>query len=50
MDTGYLIAWMIGTALGACLAFLVTWSFPATCAAAVVVWLTAGFLACADRG
>jgi hypothetical protein len=49
VDVGYLIAWVILTALGACLAFLVTWSFSAACAAAVFLWLAAGILAWADR-
>jgi hypothetical protein len=48
MDVGYLIAWGILTALGVCLAFLVTWSFSAACVMALLLWLTAVFLAWAD--
>jgi hypothetical protein len=50
MDVGYLIAWGVLAALGVCLAFLVTWSFPAACVTALLLWLTAGVLAWADRG
>jgi hypothetical protein len=48
MDVGYLIAWGVLAALGTCLTFLVTRSFPAACAAALLLWLAAGVLAWAD--
>jgi hypothetical protein len=49
MDVGYLIAWGVLAALAACLAFLVTRSFPAAAQAALFLWLAAGVLAWADR-
>jgi hypothetical protein len=49
MDVGYLIAWVIVTGMGASIAFLVTWSFPAACVTALLLWLAAGVLAWADR-
>jgi hypothetical protein len=48
VDTGYLIAWGVLAALGACLTFLVTWSFTAACVAAVLLCLAACFLAWAE--
>jgi hypothetical protein len=49
MDVGYLTAWGILAALGVCLVFLVTRSFPAAAQAALLLWLVAGVLAWADR-
>jgi hypothetical protein len=48
MDAGYLIAWGVLAALGACLAFLATRSFSTACVTALLLWLAAGVLAWAD--